>query len=79
MDKYTANETMRVLGESLLQYRFGFDRTDVIYKAFMQNLKPFERVPIREMMADAYALGVMDGKRMERQRRKDGHNAGKEV
>lgn len=79
MSRYdNRSETMRVLGESLIQYSTGYNRSKIIYDAYMKGLNPLDRVPIWEMMADAYALGVMDGKRSERQRRRR-HDAGAEV
>jgi hypothetical protein len=79
MSRYdNRSETMRVLGESLIQYSMGYERAKIVYDAYMDNLNPHDRVPVWEMMADAYALGVMDGKHSERQRRR-GKDAGKEV
>ena len=71
-------ETMRILGESLIQYSIGYDRAKIVYDAYTEGLKVGSRVPVWEMLADAYALGVMDGKRSERQRRRR-HNVSTEV
>ena len=78
MSRYDHNETMRIIGHSCIQSA-SLKRIDPIYDAFMDNIKPGQKVNVREMMIDAYALGVMDGKRNERQRRRGSAYAGKEV
>lgn len=79
MSKYDNDETMRVIGNSLIQYSQGYERIKPIYKAYITSTKPFRKVEIPNMMADAYALGYMDGKRSERERRKGATNVSKEV
>ena len=78
MNRYDSNETMRIIGHSCIQSK-SLDRIDPIYAAFMDNIKPGQKVNVRELMIDAYALGVMDGKRSERQRRKGNAHVGKEM
>ena len=78
MSRYDSNETMRIIGHSCIQSR-NLKRIDPIYDAFMDNIKPGQKVNVRELMIDAYALGVMDGKRIERQRRKGSSHVSKEV
>lgn len=79
MSRYDSNETMRIIGASEIQYAQGYDRIKPIYAAYIKDLPFFRKADAIEMMADAYALGVMDGKRSERERRKGATNVSKEV
>ena len=79
MNRYDSNETMRIIGASEIQYAQGYDRIKPIYEAYIKELPPGRVMKAVEMMVDAYALGVMDGKRSERERRKGATNVSKEV
>lgn len=82
-NRYSHNETMRILGESRYLSRMSEMKPLLDIKAaYMEEMKEGRRVPVLEMMSDAYVWGIIEGKRIERARRKKGKenaDAGKEV